>query len=518
MPDPSAGPVKSGQQKLLVPYETYVQLWNAAHPDQRLASKPPVVPYAWAAAHYDSILRGDDALEVKGSFKIELFADTAVTIPLTLAGGVLQSITVDGQPARLQLIEPQPAVQIPITNQSALGQPKPGAAGQAPAVMLLHVSGKGIKDIQLVVGMKIERRGGWRAVDGQLPAAPATGLTLQVPEAQTEVRLTGMADRATHELETADGRIETALPVDGRAAWQWRAKIAEAAMDQGLSVDSKAVFDVQEDGLRFAWQGNFEFRRGRRESFTLLVPGDYLVQKVLGSNIRGWNVKNVGDSQQLTIDLLTAVAERETLLVQLFRKHETNDFAGSGMPAKPGDENPGKLPGLRAPVISVPDAMLQKGQLTIRRSRLLDLRSGSTSGLSRIDMPDNSQWLVEQSDASPVPLVPFQAFQFSQVPYSYQLTAQALQPRVQVVARTLLHLSELESALESQVILNVTERQLYRVRISVPKNWKLETPAVPTAFEWNRVVSDNDQTLEISFADGVIGACRLCCAVRSSKH
>lgn len=498
---PSAGDVKSvdGQQKLLVPYDTYVKLWNLAHPDERLTTAPPVVPYAWAAAQYSAVLTGNEALEITGSFKVELFSETGVTIPLSLAGGVLQSITVDGQPARVQLVEASPPPQPPQPDQQVQQAVEIPALAQAPSIMLLHMAGKGTKEIKLVVRMKIERRGGWRAIDGSLPAAPATGLTLRVPEAETEVRLTGMADRATHEIDKADGVIETALPADGRAAWQWRAKIAEAAVDQGLSVDAKAVFDVQEDGLRLAWQGNFEFRRGRRESFSLLVPGDYLVQKVLGSNIRGWNVQKVGDAQQLTIDLLTAVAERETLVVQLFRKHAQNGVAEAGASET-----------INAPVIRVPDAMLQKGQLTIRRSRLLDLRSGTSSGLSRIDMPDNSQWLAEQSDASPLPLVPFQAFQYSQVPYTYQLTAQPMQSRVQVTTRTLLNLSELESSLESQLLLNITERQLYRLRISVPKNWRLQTPATPAAFEWNQSTSDNDQgdndqTVEISFSDGVIG-------------
>ena len=488
LPESREGEPIDRQQKLLVPYDTYAQLWNKAHPDQRLTSQPPIVPYAWAAAKYSAVLNQQDALEVTGSFKIELFGDAGVTIPLALEGGILQSMTVDGGAARVQLVEPMPPVQLPQSIQAA-PQPNPTAG-----VMLLHLSGKGVKDIQLVVRLKIERRGGWRAVDGRLPAAPATGLTLQVPEAQTEVRLTGMADRAAHEFETANNRIETALPADGRAAWQWRAKIAEAAVDQGLSVEARSVFDVQEDGLRLSWQGNFEFRRGRRESFTLLVPGDYLVQKVLGSNVRGWSVLAVGDSQQLTVDLLTAVAERETLVVQLFRKH-----------AKDGLATGETVEAIEAPVIRVPDAMLQKGQLTIRRSRLLDLRSGASSGLSRIDMPDNSQWLAEQTDASPVPLVPFQAFQYSQVPYSYQLTAQPTQSRVQVTARTLLNLSELESSLESQLILNVTERQQYRLRISAPKNWKLQRPIVPAAFEWNRIAGDDQQTIEIRFADGITG-------------
>lgn len=488
VPEPGDGKASDVRQKLLVPYDTYVQLWNAAHPEERLTTTPPVVPYAWAAAQYSALLSGSEALEITGSFKLELYSDTQVTVPLTLAGGVLQSITVDDQPARVQLIEAAVG-ELPVQ-----GQPAAPAAPPIGGVVLLHLSGKGTKEIKLVVRMKIERRGGWRAIEGRLPVAPATGLTLRVPEAQTEVRLTGMADRASHEIDKADSVIETALPADGRAAWQWRAKIAEAAVDQGLSVDASSVFDVQEDGLRLAWRGNFEFRRGRRESFTLLVPGDYLVQKVLGSNVRGWNVQKVGDSQQLTVDLLAAVAERETLIVQLFRKHEAQGLAEASATES-----------MTAPVIRVPDAMLQKGQLTIRRSRLLDLRAGNSSGLSRIDMPDNSVWLPEQADASPVPLVPFQAFQYSQVPYSYQLTAQPMQSRVQVTVRTLLNLSEMEASLESQLLLNITERQLYRLRLSVPKNWKLQTPATPAAFEWTHVEGDDDQMIELIFSDGAIG-------------
>ncbi len=164
VPDAATAAVNS--QKLLVPYDTYVQLWNAAHPDQRLQVTPPVVPYAWSGASYTTKLTGDEALEVNGSFQLDLFSDSGVTIPLSLSGGVLQSLTVDGKPGRLQLVEP--AAEAP-------PQAPPGAASQLPMpapkpnLMLLHVSGKGLKEIKLTVRMKIERRGGWRVIEGHLP-------------------------------------------------------------------------------------------------------------------------------------------------------------------------------------------------------------------------------------------------------------------------------------------------------------------------------------------------------------
>ncbi len=190
--------------------------------------------------------------------------------------------------------------------------------------------------------------------EGRIPTAPATRLIMKVIKPGSEVRLNHLADRAINDIQSANHVIDTALSADGQVNWQWRTKIAEAAIDQGLSVESNSVFDIQEDGLHFVWQGSFVFRSGRRESFSILVPGDYLVEQVVGSNLRGWTVARVGDSQQLTIDLLAAVTQRETLTVFLYRHQEL------------GAANSNTKDSLIAvPSLKVPDAMVQRGQLTV---------------------------------------------------------------------------------------------------------------------------------------------------------
>jgi hypothetical protein len=74
-------------EKVLVPYEKYVELWNRANPDKRLTAIATPAAYALAGASYQARLDESDALLITGTIEIVLYTDKPVTIPLTLVGG-----------------------------------------------------------------------------------------------------------------------------------------------------------------------------------------------------------------------------------------------------------------------------------------------------------------------------------------------------------------------------------------------------------------------------------------------
>ena len=115
--------------------------------------------------------------------------------------------------------------------------------------------------------------------------------------AQTEVRLGQATDRRSRETVRPDETIETALGPGGALQLQWRPKAAEAQVDRGLTVQSNGLLDVEEDGLHMAVELHMEFRRGQRDSFTLGLPADYLVEKVAGGNVRGWKADRAAASR-----------------------------------------------------------------------------------------------------------------------------------------------------------------------------------------------------------------------------
>ena len=389
--------------RLLVPYAKYVELWNLAHPDKKLEAKAPPAPYALAGASYTATLEGEDYLVAAGHLEIQVFAEGYVSVPLALGGGVLAKAELDGKPARMNVVQPEQARQgnsagppgqapansppgpqqasnpaansplNPATSNSAAYNAAP-ARPFAPeqSMVLLYVSGKGPHSLEVSVRLKLQRRGGWRVVEGTLPSAVASAIAIVVPQPQTEVRLTEVPDRRSYETQVAGQKIETALSPAGTIGIQWRPKVAEGQVDRSLTAQSDAVLDVQEDGLRLFWQANLEFRRSQRDTFRVEAPVEYLLEKVEGGNVRGWEIRKEEKRQIVEITLLKTAKDSERFALRLWR---------------PGAVGEAGLTEFEAPVVKVADAAMQGGRIVIRRSPLLDVRTVSQTGLSRSELP-----------------------------------------------------------------------------------------------------------------------------------
>ena len=92
-------------ERILVPYNQYVELWNRAHPEERLTTDPPPAEFSFAGGQWRARLEDDGFLRVEGQLLLDLFVDQPVAVPLDLGGGVLEQATQDGQPARIQLLQ-----------------------------------------------------------------------------------------------------------------------------------------------------------------------------------------------------------------------------------------------------------------------------------------------------------------------------------------------------------------------------------------------------------------------------
>ena len=105
----------------------------------------------------------------------------------------------------------------------------------------------------------------------------------------------------------------------GAVSIRWRPKVAEGQVDRSLTATSAAVFDVQEDGLRLAWRLDLEFRRSQRERFDVALPAEFLLEKVEGNNVRGWEIRKTDQGQTVEIALLQAAKDHEQFTLHLWR-------------------------------------------------------------------------------------------------------------------------------------------------------------------------------------------------------
>lgn len=482
--DPSDLEQREQAGKVLVPYARYVELWNLAHPDQKIGEQAPPVPFAFAAASYETVLEDADNITVRGHVEVELFTDKPTEVPLALMGGVITSAVLDGQPARLKAVLPD---QAPAPAQQVQVAP----AQLPPAMLTLLAEGQGRHRLELTIRVAVTRQGGSRTVNAVVPYTEANAINITVPNAETNVRRTLGATTLSETTTQTPQVLAATLGEGGRLEWTWRARVTPGSVDQALTAESLAVIDVREDGLHVTWKLDFRFGQSDRSGFRVEVPRDYLVELVEGKNVRGWDLVNEGEQSFLNVELLKAVKETEQFVVHLSRR----------MVFAPGQSTP-----VAVPYVSVPDAALHRGTLQLRRSTIIELQTSASQGVSRTDSVNVSEQLAgsEVGFGSPLAVQDYQTYKFANTPFQIGLVVAQTQPRLTAEVRTIFRLGETESALESEVQLLAQHRSVFQVRIDIPTDLELEQVAAAGLSDWSIQTTAGQRTLTAFFAAGQV--------------
>ncbi|MDP6443903.1 MAG: hypothetical protein QF805_08950 [Pirellulaceae bacterium] len=479
--------------QVFVPYEKYVELWNRANPNQKLTSTPPPAEYAFSGAAYTATLADGDEWVVQGTISIDLFVERPILVPLPLQSGVVAAATLDGEPAKLTVIQPAPANAEPKQQDKQAQMEQQAAPAAGGPVLALQVSGKGRKELALTIRFRVNRQGGWRRVGGRLPSAPATSLTLTAPALDTEIRLSGVQDRSQWQTTEANQTIETALATGGQFALQWRPQVAQGVVDQSLTANSQVALHIQEDGLRAVWIANLEFRQGRRTTFSFTIPTDYVIERVEGANIRGWTTEVQDDQRRIEVTLLKEAVDRESVQLQT---------------AKRGAVGVDELREFDGPVVGIPEAALHQGSLIIRRSPHLNLRIANLRGVVQTDIPDNLP-AVMSIESGPLGVRDFQAYEFSMTPFQLRLAATPITTstaKTSARLQTLLRLAADDAALESRILIESPDRSIYRLHVRIPAALDVAQVAAPGLFDWSVTGADDQRTLNLFLNEGQRGS------------
>ena len=441
-------------ERVLVPYDRYVELWNRAFPQSPLDVKPPS-EYSPAGATYTAELNGQQEFILRGELIYDVFVDHAVEAPLPLRHGVIAEATVDGQPARLK-----------ITAAEVAAADKVKRAGAVVSVLL---EGKRRHTLALTVRFAVERQAGWHVISGHVPTHPATQLKLTVAQADTEVR-TG--DRRVPLPVRADKSLTTGLQAGHDLRIEWRAKAAEVQRDETLQAESDIIYVVQEDGVHVAWNLELQLRGAPRSEFRLSLPLDCRVEEVQSSNLRSWQSREANGRRELDITLLAPASGKETLRLGLSHNRALSTTAEE----------------LRLPELLVPDAAVHQGRVTVVRSGAVDLKTMATTGLSRADVTQINKTLQDgflSSHRSPLGLVTHEAYRYSTARYDLRVMASLRQPQWTAQWHTVVAWATDGAAVDGRVTIQLGNQPCHRLQIALPNELVLESVVATVEHEWS---------------------------------
>ena len=485
--DPSALPVhRSDDQQLLIPLKRYTELFKRAYPGLTLEHEYLPVKYAFNGVEYSTSLYEDNSLLIEGVIGIDVFTDQELIIGLPLGDLVIEYATLDEKPAQMKVgvpqgpLAPNVAPQAQVQQQAEQQQDVQPAPVPAAASHQLLISGKGQHELRLGLRMPIARQGGWRIASGQLPIGVSGMMNLIVLEANTELRWNNHLGRSEYRTSQANEEVVSSLGINGLFDFRWRPVIQESLTDRDLTSQSELIIDVQEDGVYADWFVNLSFRNSTRDLFRLRVPTGMKVEAVKGANIRSWEVVNdEAGNQDISIEMLEAAQNTAQLRVSLVRYR--------ALPTGKSDQ-------FNIPVVSVPDAVSQKGTILIRRSPMLNVVIDAAKGLSRLDVNEfpglhrvngNNQPEAQAiTRENPLGIQSLLAYQFSGNAYALTLSATEIASRSLANLKSLVRVSPQEITLESMIRVSDSRRPVHQVQLVVPQDLVIRQLSAPGLVEW----------------------------------
>ena len=480
--DPASLPVqKNADQQLLIPLQRYTELFKRAYPGLPLEHEYLPVKFAMSGVTYSTSLYEDNSLLIEGVIGIDVFSDQQLAIGLSLGDLVIEYATLDDLPAQMKVN----SVNLPAPNVAPQQQAAQQQVPVAPAVAATHqlfVSGKGHHTLRIGLRMPVARQGGWRIARGKLPIGASGLMKLTVLEANTELRWNNHLGRSEYRTGEPNEEVESSLGVDGDFDFRWRPFIQESLTDRDLTSQSELIVDIQEDGVYADWFVNLNFRNSARDLFRLQVPAGMRVEAVKGANIRSWEVVNdEAGNQDISVEMLEAAQNAAQLRVSLVRYR--------ALPAGENDQ-------FVVPVVSVPDAVSQKGAILVRRSPMLNVRIDAVQGLSRLDVkefpalnrlnadPGNPENVQVVSRENPLGIQPLFSYQFTGSAYALTIGTTEVKSRSSANLKTLVRVSPQEITLESMIRVTDGSRPVHQVQLVVPKDIIIRQLSAPGLVEW----------------------------------
>jgi hypothetical protein len=386
--------------RVFLPWEEFLELWNAAYPDK--AAQPPaptdgLVAEALYAVQMAPPQPGKKPLaEVSGRFVLDNLRDDQISLPLPLGRVALTQAQLDGKSAAL------------VIRDSDSG-PELTAVVPSPGVHVLDVK----------FSLPVEQTGA--AGKFTFPAKPvaAGSLRFTLPAKDLNLRVSGGA--ATYRrLREGEAPIAiVAVDQGGDVTLAWTPTLAREAAEGIVHIESATALWLGDAGLRLASTFKYTVRQGTLSEATFTLPEGLLVRQIAGLDLGGWEIAGAGATRTLKVFLRRPVSDLTTLQFDLFM---AQPFAEQAQP-------------IVVPAFVPQGATRETGTLGVFAERQLAVTVGAAAGLAQIDLAQfvAPAGLSPPGTSAPVQSVPsaapLLAYRFAARPVNLQLLVARQKPQ-----------------------------------------------------------------------------------------
>lgn len=417
--------------RVYLPFDKFLDLWNAAHPDDSVPLDRPgdgiVAEALFSAAFQPAAAGGKASAQVKARFVLHSFQSEAITLALPLEPVAVSSAILDGQPAPL------------VTNAFDAGN---------QLAIVLSKGGPHVLDLQFAVAA--EQAGPVGRFTLPLKPVAAGTLRFKLPGADQSLKVAGGAG---HFRRVVDGEGAFALiPIDrgGLVTLEWSPARSREAADGIVHVESSTALRFDDAGLRMRARFQFAVRQGTFGEAVFDLPAGLVVRQISGLDLGGWEILSEGDRRSLKVFLRRAVADATTLDFDLFQP-----LAIAEQPQP-----------VAIPQFAPRNVTRETGTLGLYGERQLTLTTDDASGIAQIEP---GQFSMPQTGLG----APLLAYRFSMRPFPLRVLVARQKPTSKCVAEHACFLGNRKQRLVSRLSVQLVGAPRSELSFQLPPGYLL---------------------------------------------
>jgi len=246
--------------KVLVPYRRYVELWNRAHPEQRIDLPRGPVDVSLAGVRYAATLVGE-RMNITLTARVKTFGKGWVVLAVPMKNLAVTAATLDGKDANLQV---------------------------GPKGMVLTLPGETAGELKITAVTTPKQLGRRGSLTLSLPPLPGAIMTVDLPADDLELEAPGVDGAVSRGAVPGGKGVRWTVPLGMQrdVTLKWSPKVGVGAADRTLSAA------IAHDVYAFHWamvgvsKVRYSFSAGENERFGLLLPAGATLTDLTGANIR----------------------------------------------------------------------------------------------------------------------------------------------------------------------------------------------------------------------------------------
>jgi len=428
---PYTGDDPSTADRVYIPQELFLQLWQKAHPEEAAKPDAPFDGLVVESLHAASFEQtGDSAVvRVKSRIVVMNLRETQIALALPIREVALNNAVINGKPAVLQ------------------------ADGGGYKVVLAE-RGTHILDVEFDLPAVTEGPAGRFVL--KVLASAAAKLSVQLPKimGDRDLRVNG-ATGAYRIRDTEAGPVlDTAVDRGGDITVSWQPRAIRGAGNTIVHVDTGESIIVDDTGLQVNHHFSYKVRQGSITEVSFLTTPTLTIREISGPDVGGWQLDDAqGATRRLRVFLRRTVEDQTLILIDQFMPLPVTDMTQT----------------LPIPELVPMDATREIGQIGLFAGGEFALRAADVQGAVQIDIGKYQPAAMPHRPEA----APLAAYRFATRPASLSIALSRKQPETKCIAEqgVLIGTRQLEWA--SRFLFDLTGAPRSSVSVTLPPDFLL---------------------------------------------